>query len=187
MPIPYGRSFKQGRTNRGFIDLRGRPAEANRIKEALHSPMMRELLMAAAQPAARIFTIGCDLGAHHESDKVRFREVAGGYFQFALCDYAEATPEMYSAEADRLERALKLASVGHRWRAVLQFHDNCVFRLGRDPETEAPTMTVYFWALGIDNANALMSREAQIRALKMALLSLENELGCILISDRQIT
>jgi hypothetical protein len=165
MPVPYPRSFRGGRTNRGFTDLRGLPSRAAEIVEARESPMLRELLIAAAHPEARLFTIGCDLGGHNEPHRKR-PEVAGGYIQFALRAYAEASCDLYEIEAKRFEELLRARSRGHWWKAAFEIRDDCVFRLGSDPEVSAPALTVYFWARGIERASALLSREALLAAIK---------------------
>ncbi|MEA2994290.1 MAG: hypothetical protein QOD40_3210 [Alphaproteobacteria bacterium] len=173
MPIPYGPAMRNGRKNRGFKDLRGKPEQAAAISEARESPMLRELLAAAALPAARLFTVGCDLGGHRLRGQRKFRwpEVKGGYIQFALRDYAEATPEEYLLEARSFEDLLRPSSRGHRWRVVMHLRHHCIFRLGQAPETIAPTLAVHFWASGFDAAAALMSREALLAALKGNLLA----------------
>ena len=62
MSVPYPPLFDDMRSNRGYVDLRGRPELAERIAECCDSDGLRLLLIALAQSASYFFTLGCDLG-----------------------------------------------------------------------------------------------------------------------------
>lgn len=85
--LPYPPDERDGRTNRGFVDLRGRPTDAAKIAEAQPSAAMQTMLVALAQPEARFFTIGCEVGAHQISAN---EFGAGGYLQIASSDFTLA-------------------------------------------------------------------------------------------------
>jgi hypothetical protein len=170
--VPYGRSFKGGRTNRGFRDLRGHPDEAARVAEADRSPELRMLLKDAARASSRLFTIGCDLGSHRER-QLRHSNVAGGYVQIAMKAYAVAVPHDYWREANIVIEAGRKASKGHRWRATFVL-GRCQFRLGMDPETVAPSLFIYFWALSKTAEGALRPREAFIEFLRTTLFEMKD-------------
>jgi hypothetical protein len=167
MPVPYRRSVKGSRTNRGFRDLRGRSDEAARIAEAKASQELKLLLTEAARSNSRLFTIGCDLGTHQEP-RLRHSNVAGGYIQIAMMEYRTATADEYWRETNAIVDAGKKSSKGHRWRATFVL-GRCQFRLGMDPETEALSLSIYFWALSKTAEGALCSREALIAFLRTML------------------
>jgi hypothetical protein len=66
MTVPYAPITDDIRRNRGFVDLRGRSDLAGEIAEGHNSVALRNLLVRIAQPSSRVFTIGCDLGAHQQ-------------------------------------------------------------------------------------------------------------------------
>jgi hypothetical protein len=171
--VPYGRSFKGSRTNRGFRDLQGRPDEAARIAEADRSQELRMFLKDAARSSSRLFTIGCDLGAHREH-RLRHSNVAGGYVQIAMKEYAAAVADDYWREANAVVEAGRNASKGHQWRATFVL-GQCQFRLGMDPETEAPSLLIYFLASSKTTQGALRSREAFIEFLRATLLGVKEQ------------
>jgi hypothetical protein len=168
MPVPYSRTFKDSRKNRGFRDLRGRPDEAARVIEARDSRELQLFLEQAAEVNSRLFTIGCDLGMHMES-RLRNSNIAGGYIQIALRDYTAAIADDYWREATVVLEAGRKLSRGHLWRATFLL-GSCRFRLGTDPEAEAPSLLIYFWALSRTAEGALCSREAFIAFLRATLL-----------------
>ena len=145
MSVPYPAGGRR-RSNRGFSDMRGRPFEAVAIPEAAGSPALPFLLQSAAAPDAPLFSIGCATGHHREKHLVS-SYVSGGYVQLATCNYALAELEDYWKIAKRVQTACQKASQGYRWRITF-LAGRCNFRLGSDPETMAPSLLVYFWALG---------------------------------------
>jgi hypothetical protein len=100
--LPYPPDDEDGRTNTGFRDLRGKPDEARKVSEAEPSSALKALLVALAQPDARYFTIGCDLGAHPNSDG---SFGAGGYIQIAFADLNLSA--LYQGHSTRLSTALE--------------------------------------------------------------------------------
>jgi hypothetical protein len=125
------------------------------------------LLQSAAAPGAPLFSIGCATGHHREKHLVS-GYVSGGYVQLARHDYAPAEFEDYWKLTEQVEIACRTDSQGYRWRITF-LAGRCNFRLGRDPETTAPSLLVYFWALGKTAALAKQSREALIAAITRAL------------------
>lgn len=168
MSVPYPAGGRR-RSNRGFVDMRGRPMEAAAIPEAVSSPALIFLLESAAAPNAPLFSIGCATGRHRERHLVS-SYVSGGYVQLVRHDYASAELEDYSKLAEQVQTACRAVSQGYRWRITFLV-GRCNFRLGNDPETTAPSLLVYFWALGKTAALAKQSREALITAITRALFT----------------
>jgi hypothetical protein len=88
--------------------------------------------------------------------------------QLARQAYASADVESYWKLAEEVETGSRAVSHGYRWRITF-LAGRCNFRLGRDPEAIAPSLLVYFWALGKTVSLAEQSREALIRAIAGAL------------------
>ena len=86
--VPYPAFFSSTRSNRGFVDLRGRPELAASIAEAETSKALRTFLVRIAATRTTLFSIGCDLGHHVDpaAPKGR-RRVAGGYIQLTSSLY----------------------------------------------------------------------------------------------------
>jgi len=100
MTVPYPPLFDDVRKNHGFVDIRGRPEFVSRIAESLNSLAMRKLLVELAQPNARIFWVGCDLGASLLTEK-KLPHTAGGYIQLMHVSYADRSPEDYCGVCSR--------------------------------------------------------------------------------------
>lgn len=166
MSVPYPAGGRR-RGNRGFADMRGRVMEAKAIPEAADSPALIFLLQSAAAHNAPLFSIGCATGRHREKHLVS-SYVSGGYVQLARHDYASAELEGYWKLAEHVEIACRKDSQEHRWRITF-LAERCNFRLGYDPEATAPSLLVYFWALGKTAALAKQPREALIAAITRAL------------------
>jgi hypothetical protein len=166
MRVPYPAGGRR-RSNRGFVDMRGHPLKAAAIPEAAGSPALTFLLQSAAAPDAPLFSIGCATGHHREKELVS-SYVSGGYVQLARHDYASAELEDYWKLAEQVQTACRTVSQGYRWRITF-LAGRCNFRLGHDPEAEAPSLLVHFWALGKTAVLAEQSREALIAAIARAL------------------
>src|ERR1700677_4485709 len=101
MTVPYPPLLDDIRRNHGFFDLRGRPDLAAEIAEGLQSTAMQGLLVTLAQPCSHLFTLGCDLGEHEQSESnENGRYAAGGYLQLMSSAYAERSPEDYEKLGD---------------------------------------------------------------------------------------
>jgi hypothetical protein len=138
MPVPYGPSYENGRTNHGFVDLRGRPREAARVVEAIGSIALRGILVRAAEKSSPLFTIGCDLGRHRWSRTgLKNPEVAGGYLHLAIADYQSADSQLYQDMAEKIVVALKPYSAQHRWRIGLLV-EFCEFQLDNENVLRRP-------------------------------------------------
>jgi len=169
MTVPYPARTDEIRRNRGFVDLRGRPDEANEIAEGVDSLALRNLLVRIAKAGSPIFTIGCDLGSHKEPTNVpaRRREVAGGYIQFASIHYDQAAPESYSALANAIGKNVK-ARAGHdNWKL------DCIgkwidFKFEGEPQGIRPSLWVWFYAAASRAFDAIESRERLIEAIDAA-------------------
>lgn len=86
--LPYERNVEDGRSNHGFRDTRGRPDLIDAIVEAGSSPALKELLRALAQPAAKYFSIGCDLRTWPPAEEGDLFQAAG-YIQLLSADLAQ--------------------------------------------------------------------------------------------------
>ena len=119
IPVPYPPVDDYIRNNRGFMDLRGRPADAARIPETAASPALLRLLVRLAELNAPLFSLGCDLGSHEETNVARKRRhVAGGYIQVAAAKYDQVTPDAYHAFANIIKSKLNRPSEVHIWEVV---------------------------------------------------------------------
>jgi hypothetical protein len=89
LKVPYVADF-DGRSNHGFVDLRGTPDLAPKIAEAAGSRALSELLSLLAKEGSAYFTIGCDLDASEPNPDSAFYQ-AGGYIQIAFSSlYSDA-------------------------------------------------------------------------------------------------
>ncbi len=112
--VPYEPFFDDQRTNRGFVDLRGRPDIAAEIAEGSDSPALKRLLLQLAQPESKLFSVGCDLGTRDNVEGY-LRHAAGGYIQVMHRNYAPLSPDAYLRYAEAVEEALTEAAAGYEW------------------------------------------------------------------------
>jgi hypothetical protein len=68
MRVPYPPTFKERERNYGFVDVRGHPELAAKIKEAQRSPALKRLLMHLAQKGSPLLTLGCHIAEISESE-----------------------------------------------------------------------------------------------------------------------
>ena len=170
MTVPYAPIADDTRRNRGFVDLRGRPDLAGEIAEGRDSVALRNLLVRIAQPGSRIFSIGCDLGAHQEPTQVplRRREVAGGYVQFASVHYDRTATDSYAAFANAIVAHLKKCAGDDNWK--LDFIGKYInFKFEGEPTGLCPSLWIWFFAAARDPFAALQSRERLIAAIDVAI------------------
>jgi hypothetical protein len=135
------------------------------------------MLQRAAAPDAPLFSIGCATG-HHREKHLASSYVSGGYVQLVRHDYASAEVEDYWRLAEQVQALCRTVSQGYRWRITF-LAGPCNFRLGRDPEAAAPSLLVYFWALGKTAVLAEQSREALIAAIGRALFPASEIDSCL--------
>jgi hypothetical protein len=88
--------------------------------------------------------------------------------QLALRDYACSDLDDYWRVAERVASAARIASHRYYWRITF-LGGQCSFRLGRDPEVTAPSLLIYFWALGKTARLATRSREALLACVRITL------------------
>lgn len=168
--VPYDRKFQGVQKNAGFVDVRGRPDLAAEISEAAQSDSLRVLLMALAEPAAPVFTLGCDLGMREEPTGTSMRYVAGGYVQVMSASFASASPDDYLTMAEVLSERVDGKSAGSCW----ELEHLCTpvdFRLGRHSGI-VPSIQIWFDAKAETREAALLSREVLVDALCTALTAL---------------
>jgi hypothetical protein len=166
--VPYPPLFDDIRRNHGFVDLRGRPDLAAEIPEGSQSPALKELLVDLSEPHSALFTLGCDLGTHEESQcEERARHVAGGYIQLMSASYADRSPDDYLTFSYAIAEVLENKAQDHIWvvRFVLEF---VVFNLDEFSNL-APSLWIWFHAKARTPDVALASREDLIGGLHQAL------------------
>jgi hypothetical protein len=166
--VPYPPIFDGIRNNHGFVDTRGRADLASQIAEGIESNALRDCLVKISQENA-YFSLGCDLGHHAESDSpVAQRYVAGGYLQLAAINYAGATTNQFDEFGLALANALEPLSKRKFW--VLDLVGTYVnFRLPGEPPTQAPSMSVWFYAKARDQRRAFSAREGMISSISTVL------------------
>lgn len=169
MTVPYAPITDNIRRNRGFVDLRGHPDRVEEIIEVNDSPALRRLLVRVANMGSRIFTIGCDLGAHREPTNipVRRREVAGGYVQFASIHYDRAQPESYASFANAIGKNVKVRVGEDNW-AIKCIGKWVSFEFEGEPKGVCPSLWIWFFAAASDPFGAVQSRERLVEAIDAA-------------------
>lgn len=160
--LPYPPDDRGGRTNRGFVDLRGNPEQAFQIAEAVPSQALKALLVALAAPGSSFFSVGCTLGAHRlEAGSYS----AGGYIQVAYTDLwrkASHCPN-HSELSNRLKDYLDL-NVGEReWQVEFILSVIGTAALGGPDQVWSPV--IYFSSSASTLADAGASTEELIGAL----------------------
>jgi hypothetical protein len=165
--VPYPADHGGGRTNHGFIDLRGRPAQARAIVEAQPSPAFRDLLVQLADPGSRYFSIGCELGGMElpaADGTVNFS--AGAYLQIAASDL-HSNVALHRGEqeklADRLRDHLEPLSEGHSWQVECIVSVIMAEALGGPEQIWSPL--IYMHAQGSSPEAAVQSAEVLFASL----------------------
>jgi hypothetical protein len=168
MTVPYPRLFDPIRSNHGYVDVRGRPELAAEIAETSNSSAMKTLLIRLAQPGAKIFTIGCDLGTEFQKEDAR-PHVAGGYIQIMNATYAKCSPEDYARYAAGVAEKLREASRGNDWQVHFVLKP-VAFKLDGFSDMTG-SLWIWFHAYANTAKRALSSRETLISELGRALTS----------------
>jgi hypothetical protein len=163
--LPYVRNFEEGRTNEGFRDTRGRPELIDEIAEAEASPPLKELLRVLAQPAARYFSIGCDLRTWQPTEPDDLYQCAG-YIQLLSADLArEAIHRRRQLLFGRALEAHLDKRVGEdEWVVRFAVAMVNVTELGGPEQVWSPV--IEFAALGETEAEADASGERLMLALR---------------------
>lgn len=166
--LPYPPDYDEGRTNCGFIDLRGQPELVAKIPEASSSPAFQNLLMSLAEPSAPFISIGCELGSNPTPDGMTHY---GGYLQITFSDLHGLA--QYKGQQTRLSQHLSLClrvkADGHFWKVDFVLSVVAPERLGGPDQVWSPI--ICFWASDPNVEAALQSREDLIAALKDCLFS----------------
>lgn len=173
--IPYGPLFDEVRRNHGFVDTRGRPDRAASIVEGTQSCAMRALLVQLAQPGARIFSVGCDIGTKSVVDQGKSYYTAGGYVQIMKSDYAGRSPHVYARYGDAVSEMLRARSCGHEWRLNLLLTP-VQFNLDEFRDVTG-SLWIWFHAYEDSKKYAIASREMFVECLTQVLLD-EGNLAC---------
>lgn len=166
--VPYPPLFDEIRNNYGFLDLRGRPDLVSSVPEVLQSQALRSLLIQLSEPASPIFSLGCDLGAHTDSDSEECtRHVAGGYVQLVSSTYADRSSDDYYALATAIGRTMEQKSQQQNWK--LDFLLTIVALNLDDFYDLTPSLRIWFCAAANTPRAAVHSREVLISELEVAL------------------
>jgi hypothetical protein len=165
--VPYGPKFKGKQKNSGFVDLRGRADLAAQIPEASGSSSLKALLVALAESASPVFTVGCDLGAGHDDEPGTTRQIAGGYIQVMTSAFSKTSPEDYLVIAEAVSGHVDAKSAGKHWE-LAHVYTPVDFRLGLDSGV-IPSLQIWFHAKAETLVAAVESREILISTLHDAL------------------
>jgi hypothetical protein len=137
---------------------------AAQITEGGESKALRDLLVRIARENV-YFSLGCDLGDHTEPESIAAqRQVAGGYIQFAVINYSNATTDQYDEFCKTMEPALRKGARSSHWRIEL-VGTWVKFCLPDEPTTTSPSMWIWFFAAARTKAKAMASREVLIGAI----------------------
>lgn len=159
--VPYPPLFDQTRHNYGFVDLRGHPELVTNIPEGSQSAALRALLVRLSEPGSPFFSLGCDLGAHEESENDETsRHVAGGYVQVIRTPYADRSPDDYLTYGQAITEALTLKAENYNWFVRLELNF-VVFELDNFSKL-VPSLLIWFYARSRTPQSALTSREVLI-------------------------
>ena len=165
--VPYPPLFDGIRRNHGFVDLRGRQDRVDAIPEAACSPALRALLMAAADPASPVATLGCDLGVQRrKGERLGRRALAGGYVQVALLPLGPPDLPGLRALASSIENRLANDVGEDLW--VVEF-GHCATHLTFAGLIETATLRIWFDAAASGPEKALRSRERLLASLAAGL------------------
>lgn len=168
MTVPYPPLFDNIRSNEGFVDTRGRPELAASIPECSRSPAMKELLVLLAQPKAKIFSVGCDVGGKFVTDDGDPYHTAGGYVQVMSESYPRQSPEEYSRFGEDVAYLLETHSCDHEWRLHLEIKP-VQFNLD-EFNSMTGSLWIWFHAYGYTERDAVTEREECISCLGQCLL-----------------
>ena len=175
MTVPYPPLFDNIRSNGGFVDTRGRPDVVASIRECMQSLAMKDLLVLLAQPRAKIFSVGCDVGNKFITDDGPEYHTAGGYVQVLSKSYARQSPDQYRRFGEDVASMLEAKSRDHEWRLDLVITP-VQFNLD-EFNSMTGSLWIWFHALGDTEMEALAEREAYILCLSQCLLD-EDSLAC---------
>lgn len=162
--VPYPAFFSSTRSNRGFVDLRGRPELAASIAEAETSKALRAFLVRIANTRTTLFSIGCDLGHHVDpaAPKGR-RRVAGGYIQLTCSQYDIVRPQDWARLCNGVSDTLQQSAHMDEWDVHFKLEPVWIDFDEVDQATGA--VHVAFYANAKTHHDALRSRERLIAAL----------------------
>ncbi|MEZ5830094.1 MAG: hypothetical protein R3D05_02845 [Dongiaceae bacterium] len=165
LTLPYERNFEDGRTNHGFVDMRGRPDLAREVREATSSRALAELLIALAEPESRYFSIGCDLRPWPPAEPDAPHQSAG-YLQLAFSDLEkEATDHRRHLQFGHdLKAHLDRSAGDESWVVRLVVATVDAADIGGPEEMWSPV--IEFCAMGPSERDAADSAERLIAALR---------------------
>ncbi|MER8842853.1 hypothetical protein NKH86_29960 [Mesorhizobium sp. M0913] len=162
--VPYPAFFSSTRSNRGFVDLRGRPELAASTAEAETSKALRAFLVRIAATRTTLFSIGCDLGHHVDPTAPKGRRrVAGGYIQLASSLYDRVGPEDWARLCNGVSDTLQESAHMDAWDVHFKLEPVWIDIDDVDQATGA--VHVAFYANAKTHHDALHSRERLISAI----------------------
>lgn len=161
--VPYPSLMNRHRTNRGFVDLRGRPELAANVAEAANSPALKNLLVRIASDSGPIFTVGCDLGARTDLDQEpHLRKTAGGYIDF-VCKWFWVGPERWANLWNKVSEKLTETVGDDHWE--VHFELRPLLLSLPDLHQKTCEVRVSFHTYAKSRAIALASRERLLAAI----------------------
>lgn len=173
MTVPYDPISDDVRSNRGFVDTRGRPGAASKIMEGRQSSAMKGLLVRVARVGSPIFSVGCDVGFKHVNEgRRKYYYTAGGYVQIMHSNYADRLPQDYARYGEAVANMLEDRANRNDWRlnfvlTPVQFNlDNFCEMTG--------SLWIWFHSFGDSKRLAVDSRETCIVELGNCLLDVRN-------------
>jgi hypothetical protein len=173
--VPYPPFRDKTRNNRGFVDLRGNPTAAGSVAEVAGSARLGELLSLLAEPGARFFSVGCDLGTHedHEGPDRATPFFAGGYIHIIATEHGATAPSEYERLADSVaDKVYEDEGESKRRDWMLRFVFQMVdFKVDGPNEGLIPSLAIWFHARAATALDALSERELLIQSMTVALFA----------------
>lgn len=161
--VPYPPTTEGGRSNAGFIDLRGHPERVDGIHEARLSPALARFLRLMARDTKWV-SLGCDIGSRI-TRKTRHQHFAGGYIQFTHIDL-QSPYDLYEQTAENLYHHLYSAAANDDWHVHFSIAE--VAYTVEQEEWDVASLFVWFDAGASTIERATASRERLLDALRMA-------------------
>jgi len=161
--VPYKAVSDEVRQNHGFVDLRGQVDLATKILEGIDCAPLQRFLVDLAHPESEVFSVGCDVGEHRESQETG-SYVAGGYVQLVSNRYADLSPDQYLEYANHIAMLVESASAESNWR--LRFiHQFVAFKLDKSVDLIS-SLAIWFYGAADSRSGAYESREKLIEQLR---------------------
>jgi hypothetical protein len=135
------------------------------------------LLVTLAQRDSQLFSLGCDLGAHQETDGAVTDFIAGGYIDVVASEYDRRSDDDYRELAEAVE-AIMATDVGrYRWEVNFGLKYCCMKLDGNTADDVVPLLSIGFFAASPSPEGAVESREVLLTSVLRALETVSSSFG----------